>query len=128
MRQHIKKCVMSSKLPWHQNVRHDVNKCNILQKVMLWSQEHVIASTNLLWRQKHVMTSTNLPWRQEVHQKHGMMTKGLSWRQTSTIIKKYIIMSMTSKTRFHNILLWSKEHTMTLKSSSWRQKVCHCIK
>ena len=70
--------------------------------------------------------------------------KSLPWSQ------KYIMMPMTSKIRFQNILFpkwwqkcqdnkklvmqyvnnlpWSKEHTMTLKSSPWRQKVLHGVK
>ena len=51
VRQDVKSVSCRQKLPGHQGVRHDVNKCNILQKV----------SHDVTNKSKHVNDIKNMP-------------------------------------------------------------------
>ena len=105
-----------------------------------------MTSKGLSWRQIYVKKFghevKNMSWCRKCFQKssswcqkHVMMTKGLLWRQKFAMKSKIyptggwggggIYMSMTSKTRFHNILFskwWWKKMSGLYKSWAWRQK------
>ena len=96
---------------WCQNVCYDVKKFVMKSKTFHDVNTFVMTS-------KDVMTSISSSWCQSI-----------SWRQIVRYdIKKFIMMSKTCC--LSKNVSWRKEHTMTLKlkSSSWRQKVCHASK
>ena len=48
VRQDVKSVSCRQKIPWHQNVCHDVNKCNIIQKV-----SHDVKNTSMTSKTRH---------------------------------------------------------------------------
>ena len=110
-----KKCVMSSKLPWHQNVRHDVNECNILQKV-----SYDVTNTST-----HVNDIKNTPWRHKIcHDIRCMSKQCVMKSKTCHNIDTF---AMTSKTR-HSVNKYVKKVRHDVKNISWRQQICHDVK
>ena len=109
-----KKCVMLSKLPWHQNVRHDINECNILQKV-----SHDVTNTS-----KHVNDIKNTPW-------HHTICHDIRYMSKQCVMKSRIChdidkFAMTSKTR-HSVDKYVKKVRHDVKNI-WRQQMCHDVK